>query len=146
MLLVKRLLNQASEVSLKDAKPPNDEKVGEGEVLLGVLNDDLKRLQVVMAMSVDELKPALEKVQTWLKDLDGKEPPEDQYEKMRREYQLAQNDFELARKVFWTSVYAEFPEGLGKNLSLREGWQVVFVDESGEIKKVLQELLDGIFP
>ncbi len=145
MLLVKSILARMSEVSLTDAKSPQED-LEEGDRVVGILTDDLKRLHVVMVKSIKTLKSVTQQIDEWIKSLEGKEIPEYDEAGRKKKFFLATIDCETLTMCFWNSVRNEFPEIAGeKSIGLRKDWQVVVSDPFVKLKKELFELFEEVF-
>ena len=144
-MLLKKILNEAAEVSLRDVKSP-DHEVEQGEKVIGVLSDDLRRLYVLMTDAAERLESVSQKAAAWLKSFEGEERPKDEDQRRKEEFFLAENEHSTIKACFWGSVRDELPEVAGEeNIGLRARWQVVVIDQRVRVKKELLELVRAIF-
>src|SRR3989338_9188882 len=97
--------------------------VEEGEVVIGTLTDDLKRLYAVLNMAgtqKGEFRARISRIANLL------QMNEAQADVAEREWAVLQNRYELAQTCFWNSVRHAFP-GIGdaRSIALRKDWQLV---------------------
>jgi hypothetical protein len=112
-----------------DEKGAPSRKVGEGEAVVGILPDDLKRLYVALQEAEKALNEECGKVHGPMEAVLVKGPfaMSDADKDVLRQHTLAHNQQELLADIFWASVEKAFPQlafpPMGKGL--RVGWQVV---------------------
>ncbi len=146
MLLLKKLMGQASEISLKDAVGP-DNPMEKGDRIIGVMSDGLKRLWLVLSVALASFETVADEVQTWIKPYhdEKKSPPKNEERRMKEKYFLTKEYAELAAQIFWASVHAEFPETVGENVGTRDDWQMVIADPLAQFEVNLQAAITEAF-
>ncbi len=143
MLFLKKVMGMVSEVSLKGMKSP-DYGVEEGEEVVGILSDDLKKLYVVMVGAEEKTKALHTRLQKEIPEL-GDKITEEKKKEIIREHATVHLEEDLIHKAFWTCVRLEFPKVGSDDVGLRKDWQVVLIDPWVKAKKALSELVEHIF-
>ncbi|MEI7425247.1 MAG: hypothetical protein WCK10_03970 [Candidatus Staskawiczbacteria bacterium] len=114
-----------------DTASPKD-PVNEGEIVIGVLNDELKKMFVLTAIFKSGLKEKANsmtilrhKLENSLNDCDEQE------EKSFYDYFMLRHYMKMVDKIFWVMVRESMPKATyEKNLDIREKWQVVTTAKS----------------
>ncbi|OGZ69829.1 MAG: hypothetical protein A3D44_01890 [Candidatus Staskawiczbacteria bacterium RIFCSPHIGHO2_02_FULL_42_22] len=140
MFLLKWMVNEMAKVSLRDVKSPTGE-LQEGEKVVGILTDDLKRLFAIRAALYANLGSVHRRLEEKIKLLAGSEIPEQEIKAMHVLHTTAHNEYQMSNSAFWHCVRGEFPSIAGQEIGVRKDWQVVTIDSMLIIKK---DIIDGI--
>ena len=132
-MFLKKILARVSEVSLGDAKSPEYE-VQDGETVVGVLPDDLKRLYVVYMGTKEKARVVYARLSKEVNEA-GDDITEEKKKSVTHKYVPVRLEEDLVGREFWTSVRFEFPQVGDEDIGLRAGWQVVTIDPMVEKKK-----------
>jgi hypothetical protein len=111
--------------------------VGKKETVVGVLNDDLKRLLLLSVQYCVSCRKAMKPMRMGeLKDFMNK-------------VHSNQEISETLRTMFWLAVNDAFSEKItGKDLGIREGWKIVELEDKKGCSSedpILNEILNGFF-
>lgn len=125
---LKDLLEKIEAVDLANTLHVPDGEVEDGEKVVGILPDDMKRFYVVFSDSIDELTERVEDEQERLEELVAKPvsefTPEDHT--FAQQHVLARKKQEIVKDLFWLGVENAFPElTLVGSMGVRKDWQVV---------------------
>jgi|SRR3989344_2971080 len=144
-MFLRKIMGRMSEVSLKGIKSPDDE-LEEGDRVVGVLSDDIKRLHFVMGSSIDRNIEMCKSLQKEFDGLEESEISEERLTQARQECLFAHLECDFLKSAFWTCVKFEFPELVGvRGVAIRKDWQVVVtMDPSAKFGKALSEFLSSM--
>ena len=108
-------------------------EVGEGDHVVGVVSEELKRLWGLRAegrRKLFELERLLLLIAA--QHLGEPEPPPEYLEK-RREFLLADSDDDAVNELFWAAVRQDFPEiAEHPSIGVRREWKVVWSEKDRE--------------
>ena len=130
------LAEQSKAVDLNDGIPVPDEEVRDGERVVGVLSDDLKRLYVVWTRSLEEQLAVCEekhaKMLQRAQSMSNSELVASGLAAEIKEHELLHGRLDLIKNIFWHEVKTAFPEVIleGGGVGLRKDWKVVVLDQS----------------
>lgn len=128
---MRNLLNETK--ALVDAATPDgfvpSEELKRGEVLIGLVPDDLKPLGVVAFRAEAVLDAKIAEANKMIED--KTQISEEDYRRICAEIQMLNLVWDAARTPFINSVRLEFPDylHLRQAISVRKDWQVVLVPE-----------------
>lgn len=124
-------IRQEVEATPIDEELAPREARAEGEVLLGVMSERLKRIYACRALALLRMrtfeKVLTESSQSVQHDGNGADGA---FCGLCREYDTARLWYEFTETLFWLALHREFPDALGKSyVGPRAGWQVVWRDD-----------------
>jgi hypothetical protein len=134
--LLKDLLDRMGKVDLAAGIPIQMKEVEEGEVVAGILSDDLKRFFIVFNQMGDELANECEKahglVDKLLADPSIADAAETKAVVLRHNSLHKRQD--VLAELFWQGVKEQFPEAAASadKIVLRKDWQVAMSREQSE--------------
>jgi hypothetical protein len=106
-------------------------------VVIGVLNDDLKKLLLLSVQYIDSCREAAKPMK--MEEIKGF------MAKVSQNREIS----DTLRSMFWIAVADTFGnKATGKNLALRDGWTIVEPEDGKDHsteESILDEILDGIF-
>ena len=149
MELLRDLLGELSAVDITDSDHQPERKVQEGEVVLGILPNQLKKLYVVLSKSIDKLEEECGKIDRMkLEILQMPDSRATDYElEVLQKHDLAHEWHKIIGLLFWHGVKRIF-SSMGTT-GLREGWQVVKLPPTLLVVELVpveaEEYIDGEF-
>ena len=146
MLYLKKILACIDRISLKEISPPKG-KVGPGEMIVGTLPDDLKKMYAVMEMMRAEVNALIDEGNKRFGALNAGEQQkqEDEIIKLNKQLHLARNEYKLIERCFWDDMHLNFPNIVPGLVGLRQEWQVVTVDAKEELMKAFCDAIWRLF-
>lgn len=140
---LKELIGRLESVTLNGLKGP-ERKVEEGDHIVGLMSGPLKALWAIR----DEVYRAIKGLEreAILAAVDAKDKQEvaAALEKLKEPLVVATARAQVLDRILWASIRHEFPEMAMKDISLREGWRVVWSEERPEPADILESLLSAI--
>jgi len=167
MQRMEELLAQIKAVDLSNGAQEPEEEVKDGETVVGIMPDDLKKFFVVRGKLIDEMNLKCEEVSrrlteifaelmpnlseiigTSTSELLEQLDPEDLFFLQLHELDLMWMD--IVNRLFWYAVKETFPQTAitYDNIAIRKGWQIVTCEskqESEFISDKIAERLAEIF-
>lgn len=150
MKLLAGMLERIQAVNLKSSDGEPAIAVRQGEVVLGVLPDNLKRVYLALRAFKQESEVRCTELHAWADGLTAKYSGADEVEledhlKLQR-HTLDHERVEFFRKYFWLEVKDAFAKYVlwDGNVALREGWKVVTFSDAVGAAHSLQELIDSL--
>lgn len=130
--LFAELTARMADVNLDGLDEPTGE-VQDGDEVVGVLTDELKRLYAVRAQDIDACHgfnvSSLHKVA----DLMERHPSPDEmsqaFKDLAREKEVHEIRHAAIETLLSAAVRLEFPAAVSKNVAIREGWQVAVLND-----------------
>lgn len=147
-MLLDEVMVQMQEVRLDGAISPN-EKVGEGYKVLGVLPDHLKRLYVVLENNQKKMCSIFNRLDNEVKSLEAQygegKIPREKVKNIKREMDLAINEYEFVKACFWKTVQDEIDGAVeAKELRLCQNWQVASVNRVAKVEESFLMFLEAL--
>ena len=139
MIFLKRLMGRIAEANLNDVQFHPETEIQEGEVELGVLQDeDLRRLYIVM----DTLAQSNNKKAKGLLAEYEKNPTQKTTDDQRvlvNHIVAEKREHEILKDIFWQGVAEIVPQQFddGRNIGIRKGWKIVAISEPKRSEIVL---------
>ena len=128
-MFLKSLLDEVEAIQLDGQNGP-EAAPEEGDKIVGVMSDDLKRLFLLReeyGKKVDAFNKKVFARLAEVGDFRNIAPEENREHQQKKE--LLSNKIELVDVIFWSAVKHEFPTVIGHNIAVRQGWQVVTFEE-----------------
>ena len=136
---IEELLKEIGTVDLTEAVGP-DRKVGQGDKVVGVMSDDLKRFCVVYRQACDDKDVQCAKVHEQLGAIAGKPFSEITAEEWTivQDHYMLHGQTKAIQDLFWLAVKMEFKELFitQRGIGLRKDWTVVTypVEQSTQVR------------
>jgi len=138
---LRQLVEDANAVVLDNEKFQPEGEMMPGDIPLGILPDDIKKLWVVVRRRSDKLSKECDKIHGTLKVLAAKAPTAvtEKDKELIQQHTALHSRQEVLSEVFWQAVKEAFPQTfiLPGSIGLRKGWQVVITNDPHQIDVVL---------
>ncbi len=142
--LIKEIIERLAGIEVDDLRYEPGEAVQDGDHVLGVMNDELKKFNVLRNETLRETQEIALKIVAIEDKTGDKEHPD--IAKLRPDFDLASVKHHAAESLFWDSLRVEFPGTLSKpSIALRKGWQVVWNEEGRRITRI-GVIISPVFP